>query len=198
MTRMIQRILLIMTVPLLSVVFSLMSSGIENVITANNPRWRTIPIFYWLAIWAVAWYSIYHFKFGSPKKLKMYLLRFIVRARISYLAQAINKPEGLDKMQRKAVAIWSQMLMDKGTAMVTCVLTSRRMMKKGPITCVISVSGDVNFRFMKAADKDVYFDVFLPNPVISDMFNSFDKEQKIRFEKIIEESRELVTSAVSL
>jgi hypothetical protein len=46
-------------------------------------------------------------------------------------------------------------------------------------------------------EKDVYFDVFLPNSVISSMFNSFDREQKERFDRIVDECRSAVSATVT-
>jgi hypothetical protein len=183
---------------MLSVVFSLMSSGIENVLTAENPHWKTIPIFYWLTFWAVAWYSLYHFRFGSAKRLKVFLLRVIIRARLKYLAaQVINRPEDLNRIQKKAVAVWTQMVRDRGTEMQSCLVTNRRMLRKDGTTCFIMTNNDVNFVFARVGEKDVYFDVFLPNSVISSMFNSFDREQKERFDRIVDECRSAVSATVT-
>jgi len=196
---MIMRILFILSVPLLSVVFSLMSSGIENLVTAENPNWHTIPIFYWLAFWAVAWYSVYHFRFGSTKRLKVFLLKTIIRARLKYLAaQVISKPDDLNRIQRKAVAVWAQMTKDRDAEMHSCMVTNRRMLRKDGTTCVITTGNDVNFIFARVGgDKDVYFDVFLPNTVMSSMFNSFDREQKERFDRIVDDCRSAASATVS-
>jgi hypothetical protein len=194
---MIMRILLILAVPMLSVVFSLMSSGIENVLTADNPDWRTIPIFYWLAFWALLWYSVYHFRFGSTKKLKIFFLKTIIRARLKYLAtQVINKPDDLNRIQKKAVAVWTQMVRDREVEMHSCMVTNRRMLRKDGTTCIITPTSDVNFIFARVGTKDVYFDVFLPNTVISSLYNSFDREQKERFDRIVEDCRSAVSATV--
>lgn len=197
---MIMRIVLILAIPIMSVVFSLMSSGIENQVTASNPGWRTIPILYWMAFWSIVWYSVYRIRFGNLRLLKIFLLRAIIRLRVRYLALQIinNQPEELDRMQRKALAIWSQVLRDKGTRLATCVISNRRMVIREGITCVLADRGDANFMFMKAGDKDVYFDVHLPQHAVSSMYNSFDREQKARFDIIIEHSRELISSSVTL
>jgi hypothetical protein len=197
---MLLRIALIMAIPVLSVVFSLMTSGLENVLTADNPNWRTIPIYYWLAFWATAWYSIYHFRFdNSTKKLKIYILRLAIKARIKYLAShVISKTDELDKLQKKAIAVWAQLLKDRDSQMASCFITNRRMLRKDNVTCIVTTGNEVNFMFIRSSDKDVYFEVYLPNTTISSMFNSFDREQKVRFERILEESRDLVSSTVTI
>ena len=169
-------------------------------LTADNPNWRTIPIYYWLAFWATAWYSIYHFRFdNSTKKLKIYILRLAIKARIKYLAShVISKTDELDKLQKKAIAVWAQLLKDRDSQMASCFITNRRMLRKDNVTCIVTTGNEVNFMFIRSSDKDVYFEVYLPNTTISSMFNSFDREQKVRFERILEESRDLVSSTVTI
>lgn len=195
---MLLRLALILSIPVLSVVFALMTSGLENVITADNPNWRTIPIFYWLSFWATAWFAVYHFKFGTTKKLKMFVLRTVVRAKFAVASHVVVKTDELNRLQKRSAAIWDQMLKDRGTTMMSCLITNRRMLRKDRVTCIITTGHDVNFVFIRSGGKDVYFEVYLPNSTISSMFKSFDKEQRVRFDGVMEATRELASSTVSV
>lgn len=187
---MILRILIIMIVPILSVILSLMCSGIENIVTADNEKWKTIPIYYWLIFWAIFLYIFYRVKFSTTAKFKIAIFRMILKVRESYLSmKIIEKNEDLNAMQKRAIDNWSSLLKDKKSELFSCVYTHRRMIRNGDITCIISTQDDNNVIFVKTGKTPAYFDVWLPQSQIVQMFNSFDKEQRLRFQKIVDESR---------
>lgn len=195
---MILRILLIIIVPILSIICSLMSSGIENIITAENKNWTTIPIFYWLVLWTIFWFSLYKFKFGTTKKLKMTLFRWFVILRSKYLLVTITKADELNDVQKKSIETWYSLLRDKKSHLSTCVFTNRRMVVNSDVTCIISPSNESNLMFIRSGNRSAYYDVWLPNSTISEMFNSFDKEQKVRFQRIIDDSRKTMSSVIEM
>lgn len=187
---MLLRIILILIIPVLSIVCSLMSSGVENILTANNKEWQTIPIFYWLIFWSIFWFALYRTKFRSTKRLKIFILRAIIKVRIKYVnMNIIDTSDQLNQMQKKAIQTWSNLLKDKDSIFSCCLLTNRRMLIKGDITCIISTGNEANFNYVKLGKNAVYFDVWLPNSIIAEMFNSFDKEHKMRFQKSVDSAR---------
>ncbi len=132
---MILRVILILLVPIMSIIFSLMTSGIENIITANNKNWETIPIYYWLIFWTITWFLIYRFKFGNTKKLKIYILRLIITLRMKFFQlDFVDNTFQLNDMQRKAISIWNTLLSDQKTEMSCCMLSNRRMIIKNDIS----------------------------------------------------------------
>ena len=197
---MIFRIILILIVPLLSIIFSLMSSGIENLITADNKDWKTIPIYYWLSFWAIACFLFYRFKFSSVKKLKIYILRLIISLKVKFFQiDFIDKSTNLNDMQRKAMAIWTNLLSDTKSEMSCCMLSNRRMITKKETTCIISTQNDANCMYIsKVGNNSIYYDVWLPNHVIAEMYKSFDKENKIRFQRAVDEARTAISSTMDL
>lgn len=196
---MIFRIALILAIPVLSLIFSLMSSGIENILTADSPDWKTTPLYYWLAFWAVAWFTIYQVRFGSTKRLKMFVLRLAIRARIKYLAShVVARIDQPGVMQKRAMTVWAQLLRDRRTTLESCLITGRRMLRKDGMTCIVTTDTDVNFMFIRSGDKGVYFDVYLPHSIVSSMFASFDKEQRLRFDRVLELAREMMASSVAV
>lgn len=195
---MIFRIILILIVPLLSIIFSLMSSGIENVITAENKNWTTIPIYYWLIFWAITWFLVYRIKFGTTKKLKIYILRLIIALKIKFFQlDFIDNSTQLNDMQKKAIAIWTNLLNDSKSEMSCCMLTNRRMLTKKETTCIVSTKNDANCTYIsKVGNNSIYYDVWLPNHVIAEMYKSFDKEHKTRFQKAVDEARASISSTL--
>jgi hypothetical protein len=194
---MIMRILLIMIVPVLSIILSLMSSGIENILTAQNEKWKTIPIYYWLIFWSMLLYFVYRVKFSTTAKLKIAVFRMILKIRESYLSmKIIEKNDELNPMQKKAIENWMVLLKDKKSELISCVYTNRRMIKNNDVTFIISTADDINLIFVKTGKTPAYFDVWLPQSQIVQMFNSFDKEQKLRFQKVVDEARSTMSVIV--
>ncbi len=190
---MLLRIILILVIPFLSIICSLMSSGIENVITANNKDWNTIPIFYWIFFWSIFWFVLYRTKFGSTKKLKIFILRSIINVRTKYLSLNLGeKATELNDMQKKSIQTWNLLLKDKNSELLSCQVTTRRMIIRGDSICVISANNETNLMFIRLGKDSIYYDVWLPNGLVSEIFNSFDKEQKVRFQKTIDEARSKV------
>jgi hypothetical protein len=174
-----------------------MTSGLENIITAGNKNWHTIPLFTWLLAWIGIWYFIYRSKFGNTKKLKRAILKSIIQVRNKYVS--LSNYEGkteLNDIQKNAIQLWYKMIKDKETELNICTYTNRRMMTKSDVTCVISSNPDAQILVARASDKTFYYEVWLSNSIISEMFNSFDKEQKLRFQKRLDAIRNTVSESV--
>lgn len=191
---MILRVILILLIPILSIIFSLMSSGIENIITADNKNWDTIPIYYWLIFWALFWFTLYKVKFGTTKRLKISVLRSIIRFRVYYdKLNLVNQGNELNEMQKKAIKTWDLLLKDKDTVFNCCIITNRRMLIKNDVTCVISTAHEANFNYIRIGKNAVYFDVWLPTSNIAEMFKSFDKEHQLKFQQSIDMARQVIS-----
>lgn len=197
---MIFRIILILIVPLLSIIFSLMSSGIENIITSDNKDWETIPIYYWIIFWTCVWFSVYKFKFQNTKKLKIWILRLVITVRMRFLhLDFVDNSTQLNDVQKRALDVWKKLLDDQKSDIACCMLTNRRMVSKNGVTVIISAQNDANCLFVhKTAKSQSYHDIWLPNSIIAEMYKSFDKEQKNRFQKTVDLARREITAAISL
>ena len=195
---MLIRIILILSIPLLSIIFALMTSGIENLLTSGNKNWHTVPFLTWFLIWIGIWFFIYRYKFGTTKKLKRAILRSFIFVRNHYVVFIAGKKGQMNELQLKSIQIWKEMLKDKDTEMISCSYSQRRMLKNDNTLIVISTSNESNVMFIKSGEKSIYYDIWLHSGIISEMFNSFDKEQKIRFQRLIDEGRKNISGSITL
>jgi hypothetical protein len=196
---MLMRIFTILIIPILSLLISLLCSGIENIITADNHNWENVPFYYWLMFWSVSLYTFYRIKFSTYGKLKFVIFRLIIKLRDNYLsAKVFEKSSELNSMQKAAIETWKNLLRDKKTTLSSCLYTHRRMLTNGDVTCIISTQGDTNLIYFRAGKSSAYYDVWLPNSILVELYTSYDKEQRIRFQKLVEEARNTMVKVINV
>jgi hypothetical protein len=71
------------------------------------------------------------------------------------------------------------------------------MLTNGDVTCIISTQGDTNLIYFRSGKSSAYYDVWLPNSILVELYTSYDKEQRIRFQKLVEEARNTMAKAIS-
>jgi hypothetical protein len=177
----------------ISIVLSLISSGIEHRMFVRD--WY-IPLLAYFGFFALMGYITFKIRFKNVRILKFFLFRKLLSLNKAFHlidSKIYSEKIDLSAAQEKSLKMWNKLLKDPNVELQTCNVSGRRIIKRGSLICILkSTMQESNLVIMQNNGVKIFYDIFMPQKNANEMTNSFDSIQEKRINLLIEKEKESI------
>ncbi len=173
-----------------SVVLSLISSGVEHFLWIKN--WY-VPLVAYFLFFYIMGYLTFKIRFKNVKILKFFLFRKLLNLnKVFHLidSKVYSEKVDLSTIQEKSIKMWDKLLKDPTSELQTCNASDRRIIKRGSLICMLKISSqESNLTIMQNNGVKMFYDIYIPQKNSNEMVNSFDSVQEKKINSLIEKEK---------
>lgn len=177
----------------LTVMLSFLTSGLENILLSSGDH-NLLPLWTHLLFWVFTLLLTGKIIFRKVKFFRISVYRNLIRFNRLFgsIPMSFHNDLDLNDLQEKVIKNWNDLLKDSKSELDCSLKSYTRVVKNSGISYILRSSVERPLTIIGTGDRNVFYEVYIPQTKVTEMSNTFDKVKEEKLCKSELKSRKLI------
>lgn len=185
--------LTIFTLAFLTVVLSFLTSGTENLLLGSG-NYVLLPLWAHFVSWSLILLLLGKIIFKKVRYFRRSVYRNLIRFNRLFgsIPMSFASQTELNSLQEKVINNWNDLLKDPKSNLDCSIKSYTRVIHNNDISYILRSSLERTLTIIGTGDKNIFYEVYIPQTQVTEMSNNFDKVKEEKLSKSELKSRKII------